>query len=81
VEAILTRMAQARVENRTQLRPYSVTRHYRLFDTEKLATRAEVIADLTFVPRIVSITQSGRRMEWDWAKRSFGKCWSTKRTS
>ena len=50
VEVILTRMAQARAENRTQLRPYSVTRNYRLFDTEKLATRAEVIADLTFVP-------------------------------
>jgi hypothetical protein len=50
VEVILSRMAQARAENRTQLRPYSVTRNYRLFDTEKLATRAEVIADLTFVP-------------------------------
>jgi hypothetical protein len=50
VEVILTRMARARVENRTQLRPYSVTRNYRLFDTAKLATRAEVIADLTFVP-------------------------------
>jgi len=50
VEVLLTRMAQARAENRTQLRPYSVTRNYRLFDTEKLATRAEVIADLTFVP-------------------------------
>jgi hypothetical protein len=50
VEVILTRMAQARAENRTQLCPYSVTRNYRLFDTEKLATRAEVIADLTFVP-------------------------------
>jgi len=50
VEVILSKMAQARAENRTQLRPYSVTRNYRLFDTEKLATRAEVIADLTFVP-------------------------------
>ena len=43
-------MSEARTENRARLRPYSVTRHYRLFDTEKLATRAEVIADLTFVP-------------------------------
>lgn len=50
VENILARMAQARVENRTQLRPYSVTRSYRLFGAERLVTKAEVIADLTFVP-------------------------------
>jgi hypothetical protein len=50
VETILARMAQARVDNRTQLRPYSVTRSYRLFGAERLATKAEVIADLTFVP-------------------------------
>jgi hypothetical protein len=43
-------MAQVQAENRTQLRPYSVTRNYRLFGAEKLATKAEVIADLTFVP-------------------------------
>lgn len=50
VDVILSRMAQARVENRNQLRPYSVTRNYRLFGSEKLVTKAEVIADLTFVP-------------------------------
>lgn len=50
VEVILTRMAQARAENRTQLRPYSVTRSYKLFGPEKIAAKAEVIADLTFVP-------------------------------
>jgi hypothetical protein len=50
VDVILSRMAQARAENRTQLRPYSVTRNYQLFGAEKLTTKAEVIADLTFVP-------------------------------
>ena len=49
VETILTRMAEARVKNRTQLRPYSVTRDYKLFGKEKL-TKAEIIADVSFVP-------------------------------
>ena len=43
-------MAQARSENRTRLRPYRVTRDYRLYGKEKQTTKAEVIADLTFVP-------------------------------
>ena len=50
VETILTRMAQARAENRTRLRPYSVTRAYKLFGKEKQTTKAEIIADVTFVP-------------------------------
>ena len=50
IETILTRMAQARAENRTHLRPYSVTRSYRLFANEKQTTRAEVIADVSFTP-------------------------------
>ncbi len=50
METILARMAQARAENRTHLRPYSITRDYRLFGKEKLKTKAEVIADVTFVP-------------------------------
>ncbi len=50
VETILARMAQARAENRTRLRPYRVTRDYRLFGKEKQTTKAEIIADLTFVP-------------------------------
>jgi len=49
-ETILGRMAQARAENRTHLRAYSVTRDYRLFGKEKTATQAEVTADVTFVP-------------------------------
>lgn len=50
VETILSRMIQARTENRALLRPYSVTRDYRLFGKDKEKTRAEVIADVTFVP-------------------------------
>src|ERR1700732_3003486 len=50
VETILTRMAQARAQNRTRLRPYRVTRDYLLFGKEKQSTKSEVIADVTFVP-------------------------------
>jgi len=50
VETILTRMAQARADNRARLRPYRVTRDYRLFSKEKQKTKAEVIANVTFVP-------------------------------
>lgn len=50
LETILTRMSQARAENRTHLRPYSVTRTYRLFGKERMTTKAEVIAYVTFVP-------------------------------
>ena len=50
VETIVARMAQARAENRTHLRPYRVTRAYSLFGREKQTAKAEVIADVTFVP-------------------------------
>jgi hypothetical protein len=43
-------MAQARVENRTRLRPYSVVRDYKLFGKERQTAKAEVLADVTFVP-------------------------------
>ena len=49
-ESIVAHMAQARLENRARLRPYSVTRDYRLFGSEKQAARAEVIAQVTFAP-------------------------------
>lgn len=49
VDVILERMAQARADNRMHLRPYSVTRNYRLVGAEK-QTRSEVIADVSFVP-------------------------------
>lgn len=43
-------MAQARVENRARLRPYIVTREYKLYGKERQATKSEVVADVTFVP-------------------------------
>lgn len=49
VEIILLRMAHARADNQARLRPYSVTRQYRLVGAEK-QTRSEVIADVSFVP-------------------------------
>jgi len=49
VETITARMAQARTENRAHFRPYSVTREYKLFGKERVTTKSEVIADITFV--------------------------------
>ena len=50
VETILNRMAQARAENRTRLRPYTVSRDYKLFGKERQTTKAEIIADVSFIP-------------------------------
>ena len=50
VETILARMALARTENRTHLRPYSVIRNYQLFGKETQVSKAEVVADVSFVP-------------------------------
>jgi hypothetical protein len=50
VATILSRMAQARAENRTKLRPYSVVRDYKLFGKEQQTSKAEIIADLSFTP-------------------------------
>jgi len=49
-ETIITRMAQARAENRARLRPYIVTRDYKLFGKDGSKTKSEVIADVAFVP-------------------------------
>ena len=49
-ETILTRMAQARAENRARLRPYIVTRNYKLFGNDVSKAKSEVIADVAFVP-------------------------------
>ena len=49
-ETIITRMAQARAENRTRLRPYIVTRNYKLFGKDESKARSEVVADVAFVP-------------------------------
>ena len=50
LETILARMAQARAENQARFRPYVVTRDYKLSDTENAKTRAQVVADVSFVP-------------------------------
>jgi hypothetical protein len=50
VDVILTHMAEARAENRTHLRPYRVVRNYKLFGKERQTSKAEIVADLTFVP-------------------------------
>jgi len=50
VEAIAARMAHARAENRARLRPYIVTREYKLYGKERQAIKSEVVADVTFVP-------------------------------
>ena len=50
VNAIVDHMAQARAENRARFRPYVVTRDYKLFGKEQYDIKAQVIADVTFVP-------------------------------
>jgi hypothetical protein len=49
-ETIIARMAQARAENRARLRPYVVTRNYKLFGKDESKAKSEVIADVAFVP-------------------------------
>jgi hypothetical protein len=49
-ETIIASMAQARAENRARLRPYIVTRNYKLFGKEGSKAKSEVIADVAFVP-------------------------------
>src|SRR6185369_5727314 len=49
-DSIIAHMMQARSENRARLRPYSVTRDYRLFGKEKQTARSEVIARVMFDP-------------------------------
>jgi len=50
VTTIVARMGQARTENRARFRPHIVTRDYKLFGKERAKTKAQVIADVSFVP-------------------------------
>lgn len=51
VDAIISHMVQARAENRAQLRPYQLTRDYRLFlGKETQNSTSQVTAGVTFVP-------------------------------
>src|ERR1017187_2477220 len=47
---IVVRMAQAREEGRARLRPYIVTRDYKLFGSDASKAKSEVIANIAFVP-------------------------------
>ena len=49
-ETIIARMVQARAENRVSLRPYIVTRNYKLFGNDGSKAKSEVVADVAFVP-------------------------------
>jgi len=50
VETIVTRMSEARAENRAKLRPYTLTREYKLFGKDKEKPKSQVMAELSFVP-------------------------------
>jgi hypothetical protein len=50
LETILKRMAQARAENRARFQSFVVTRNYTLFGKERDESKAEVTAEVTFVP-------------------------------
>jgi len=50
IGTIIDRMADARNENRARFHRYIVTRNYTLFGKERHRAKAEVTAELTFVP-------------------------------
>jgi hypothetical protein len=50
VETLMTRMAQARAQNRAHFCSYRVTRDYRLFGKERQKSKFEATADVIFVP-------------------------------
>jgi outer membrane lipoprotein-sorting protein len=67
-EVMIARMAQAQVENRTHLRPYRVTRAYKLFEGEDHGqTESRVIAEITVVPPYSKqyTVENGDRSGWD----------------
>jgi len=47
---ILARMAKARDENKALMRPYTLTRNYKLFAKGNDQAKSEVTAEVTFVP-------------------------------
>ena len=47
---ILARMAKARDENKALMRPYTLTRNYKLFAKGNNQAKSEVTAEVTFVP-------------------------------
>ena len=77
VETILAGMADARAENRNHLRPYKVTRSYQLFGPGN-EDRAEVMADVTFVPPDLKRFSIRHTNGIGLAARIVRKCWSTR---
>ncbi len=47
---IVARMEQAALENRAHYRPYVLTREYRMYGADEQETKAEVTAEISFVP-------------------------------
>ena len=50
LKTIIACMTRARDENQARFRPYVVTRDYKLSDRERSKTKAQVFADVSFVP-------------------------------
>jgi hypothetical protein len=50
IESIIAGMAKARADNQARFHSYIVTRDYKLFGKERTKTKAQVIADISFVP-------------------------------
>jgi hypothetical protein len=50
LETTVARMSQAAIQNRTHVRPYTVTREYELFGEKRDNAKSRVIADVTFLP-------------------------------
>ena len=50
VGTIISRMSDARAENRAQFRPYKVVRDYKLYGTDPHVSKAEIVVDVRFVP-------------------------------
>jgi hypothetical protein len=50
IESIIAGMALARAANQTRFRSYIVTRDYKLFGKEREQAKAQVIANISFVP-------------------------------
>lgn len=50
VETIVQRMAKARADNQAILRAYTVTRDYRLVGQDRTDSKAQILAQISFVP-------------------------------
>ena len=52
LEVITARMAQARLESRAHVRPYTITRNYKMFGKDRQTAQSEVTADVIFTPPV-----------------------------